>query len=389
MRVPSRTTTTPSAASRRRVAAAQNRRPLAASRAAARDVRDERRLAAAADREVADADDGPRQAALPLAGGSRRTGGDTARRPRRSGAITMARPDEQRSALRDATPSVHQPERTHAAAGPAAARPGDHGQRLALRAAVGFDERPRRRAEPRAPHRIGQQRRAARARARAPIAPGSPRSLLEERARRSPRSSACAGRRRSALPNTAGSRMLWPPVVDEAAADEHRRGDLIELRQLADRVEHDDVGARLGVDRQLGAARDVPKPPRARQPLDLVEPLGLAAARRSAARSGTRALDALEGLEARLPPRPCSVLPAMMHRAVAARCGSSAARGSRPRPCAAGAGSSSESNFRLPVTTTRSGSAPSSTIRRADSSLCMQKRSTSASTRRKNGRTRR
>ena len=44
-------------------------------------------------------------------------------------------------------------------------------------------------------------------------------------------------------------------VIDEAAADEHRRRDLIELRQLADRIEHHHVGARLGVDRQLGAAR--------------------------------------------------------------------------------------------------------------------------------------
>ena len=44
-------------------------------------------------------------------------------------------------------------------------------------------------------------------------------------------------------------------VIDQAAADEHRGGHLIELRQLADRVEHDDVGARLGVDRQLGAPR--------------------------------------------------------------------------------------------------------------------------------------
>ena len=59
---------------------------------------------------------------------------------------------------------------------------------------------------------------------------------------------------------------------------------------------------------------------------------------------------------------------------------------SRGLPCAAGAGISSESNFRLPVTVTRAGSAPRSTSRRADSSLCMQKRSTSASTRRKNGR---
>ena len=56
-----------------------------------------------------------------------------------------------------------------------------------------------------------------------------------------------------------------------------------------------------------------------------------------------------------------------------------------PRP-AATPGASSDSNFRLPVTTTRAGSAPMSMMRRADSSLCMQNRSTSASTRRKNPR---
>ena len=43
-------------------------------------------------------------------------------------------------------------------------------------------------------------------------------------------------------------------------------------------------------------------------------------------------------------------------------------------------GTSIESNFRLPVTTTRPGSAPMSIRRRADSSLCMQNLSMSAST---------
>ena len=57
------------------------------------------------------------------------------------------------------------------------------------------------------------------------------------------------------------------------------------------------------------------------------------------------------------------------------------------QPCEAAAGSSSESNLRLPVTVTRSASAPSSTSRRADSSLWTQKRSTSPSTRRKKART--
>ena len=49
-------------------------------------------------------------------------------------------------------------------------------------------------------------------------------------------------------------------VIDQAAADEHRGRQLIELRQLADRVEHDDVGARLGVDRQLASGAIVTKP---------------------------------------------------------------------------------------------------------------------------------
>ena len=52
--------------------------------------------------------------------------------------------------------------------------------------------------------------------------------------------------------------------VDEAAADEDRGRDLEQLRQLADGVEDDDVAARLGVDAQLGAARDVPAAARGR-----------------------------------------------------------------------------------------------------------------------------
>jgi hypothetical protein len=64
-------------------------------------------------------------------------------------------------------------------------------------------------------------------------------------------------------------------------------------------------------------------------------------------------------------------------------------RSSRGRTCGVDAGISSESNFRLPVTVTRDGSAPRSISRRADSSLCMQKPSTCARTRLKNGRARR
>ena len=61
-------------------------------------------------------------------------------------------------------------------------------------------------------------------------------------------------------------------------------------------------------------------------------------------------------------------------------------RSSRGRACGAAEGISSESNFRLPVTVTREASAPRSIILRADSSLCMQKQSTFARTRLKNGR---
>ena len=43
-------------------------------------------------------------------------------------------------------------------------------------------------------------------------------------------------------------------VVDEASAHEHRRGQLIELGQLANLVEHDDVGSRLGIDGQSRTA---------------------------------------------------------------------------------------------------------------------------------------
>ena len=58
----------------------------------------------------------------------------------------------------------------------------------------------------------------------------------------------------------------------EAAADEHRRRDLIELRELADRVEDHGVGARLGVDRQLAAA-DRRQPFALTEALDFGEPL--------------------------------------------------------------------------------------------------------------------
>ena len=66
-----------------------------------------------------------------------------------------------------------------------------------------------------------------------------------------------------------------PAGIDQAAADEHRRRNLIDLRELADGVEHDDVGARLGVDRQIGSP-DGDERLIARQLRDFGEPLGMA-----------------------------------------------------------------------------------------------------------------
>ena len=69
--------------------------------------------------------------------------------------------------------------------------------------------------------------------------------------------------------------------------------------------------------------------------------------------------------------------------------GSSAARAHEAVPGRARRASAPASNLRLPVTVTRDGSAPMAITRRADSSLCMQKASTSASTRPSSGRSRR
>ena len=77
--------------------------------------------------------------------------------------------------------------------------------------------------------------------------------------------------------------------VDEAAADERDGRDLVELRQLANRVEHDDVGARLGVDGQLGSRRTATALA-PRDVLDLGEPVRADAARRSAAPTASRSL---------------------------------------------------------------------------------------------------
>ena len=172
-------------------------------------------------------------------------------------------------------------------------------------------------------------------------------------------------------------------VIGQAAADEHGRRQLIELRQLADGVEDDDVGARLGIDRQLGPARWSQTPRRA------------PAARllRTARDGGAPVIASAPGVvvliranaRSTAASSPCTVLPATITtRPGATRKNRSTL--SRGLACETRSASRSESNFRLPVTVTRDGSAPRSISRRADSSLCMQKRSTSASTRRKNGR---
>ena len=78
--------------------------------------------------------------------------------------------------------------------------------------------------------------------------------------------------------------MLWPPLIHEAPADEHRGRHLIELRELTDGIEDDDLGARLGVDRQIGAARR-DKSRVAREPLDFAQSARGGAAQGSRARS--------------------------------------------------------------------------------------------------------
>ena len=174
-----------------------------------------------------------------------------------------------------------------------------------------------------------------------------------------------------------------PALIDEAAADEDDGRDLKQVRQLADRVEDDDVGARLGVDGELGAPHDA-QALGARERFGLGEALGLARRDDRAAPSGAR------GARRRTPPAPALSSPlsvlAAMNTGRDRRNPEVPQHAARRRGPAAAAGDSSESNFRLPVTITRAGSAPMSMMRRADSSLCMQNRSTSASTRRKNPR---
>ena len=67
---------------------------------------------------------------------------------------------------------------------------------------------------------------------------------------------------------------IVPAGVNQAAPDEDGGGDLIHLRQLADRVEHDDVRAGLGVYRQIRALRGDERLV-ARELRDFREPFGV------------------------------------------------------------------------------------------------------------------
>ena len=81
----------------------------------------------------------------------------------------------------------------------------------------------------------------------------------------------------------------------QAAADKGHRRQLIDLRQLADGVEHDDVGARIGVDGQLGPPRGGKALP-ARDVHHLGEPVGVPR-RQDQQRLRLRGLDTAERLQ--------------------------------------------------------------------------------------------
>ena len=86
-------------------------------------------------------------------------------------------------------------------------------------------------------------------------------------------------------------------VINQAAADEHGRRHLVKLRQLADRIEHNDVGARLRVDWQLGTP-DGDETGIAREPFCFAEPLRMPG-RHDAQRTRGQRLHAPERIEDR------------------------------------------------------------------------------------------
>ena len=150
---------------------------------------------------------------------------------------------------------------------------GDHGERLLFRSAVRLDQRAGGGAEPRAANGIGDERK----HRLFEIAIGlhlHGRVVGEERVGDLPEI-LHVGTEDDRLAEHGRLENIVAAVVHEAAADEDGGGELIELRQLADRVEHDDVGARLDVDGQLAAAARR-KPLVAGEPLDLGESIRLA-----------------------------------------------------------------------------------------------------------------
>ena len=237
-----------------------------------RDVADHGRLAAAADAEVADADDRARQPSIDATGAR----------------VPPPPPDRDRAVHR--AEGVNQCTSRKGRTTPPGRRArrrqevGDDRERLVLRAAIGLDQRPRRRAEPRAPHRIGHQRQQRLVELafglhlhRRAVGDEGVGDLLEVLHVRAEDDRLAEHRRLQDVVSA---------LVDQAPADEHRRRHLIELRQLAERVEHDDVGARLGVDRQLGTPRGRRTRPRATA-ARLRRTARPAAARQSPARSAS------------------------------------------------------------------------------------------------------
>ena len=144
-----------------------------------------------------------------------------------------------------------------------------------------------------------------------------------------------------------------PAGRDEASANERDRRNLVQRRQLANRVEDDDVGARIGVHGQLRAA-DRANLRRGACCIDLGEPL-LVARRDDEQRVRRGVFDRRKARSTALPrlasccrrPRRCDVRDAEV------------AEHALTRPPLAGRGGQARaSNLRLPVTVTHEGSAP-------------------------------
>src|SRR5262245_27450156 len=161
-----------------------------------------------------------------------------------------AEPEGPASGLHPA--SMYQPERSHDSAG-RWKQIGDDGERLVLGATIGFDQRPRGRTKLRAPHRIRSQ--AHHRLLQLALRPDLHRRVVADERVDDLLEVLHVRAEQDRLAKDGRLQDVVAAMVHETAADEHDRRHLIELRQLADRVEDDDVGARLRVDRQLRAAR--------------------------------------------------------------------------------------------------------------------------------------